>query len=60
MHSKKIGVTADFVDFAILCGSGIPVDGKSKKEKLRKAWQGDISCRALRSFSHHNTKMTTL
>ena len=49
MHSKKICVPADFVNFAILCGSGIPVDGKSKKEKLRKAWQGNIPCRALRS-----------
>lgn len=51
MHSKKIGVPDDFVDFATLCGSGIPVDGKSEKEKLRKVWQGNISCRALRSFS---------
>lgn len=53
MHSEKMGTPTDFVDFAILCGSGIPVDGKSKKEKLRKAWRGNISCRALRSFSHH-------
>lgn len=51
MHSKKIGVPTEFVDFAILRGSGIPVDGKSKKEKLRKAWQGSIPCRALHSFS---------
>ena len=41
----------EFVDFATLRGSGIPVDCKSKKEKLRKAWQGNIPCRALRSFS---------
>lgn len=51
MHSEKMGTPTDFVDFAILCGSGIPVDGKSKKEKLREAWRGNISCRALRSFS---------
>ena len=51
MHSKKTDAPTEFVDFAILRESGIPVDGKSKKEKLRKAWQGNISCRALRSFS---------
>lgn len=51
MHSKKMGAPTEFVDFATLCESGIPVDWKSKKEKLRKAWQGNIPCRALRSFS---------
>ena len=51
MHSKKRVRQLNLWILPYCAGRVFPWIERVKKEKLRKAWQGNIPCRALRSFS---------